>query len=954
MKRICNLVIVVALLLSVIPAGAMASGMGNGEYAPDWSVTLEGDITVIKPDDYGAMWYVGTDTGRFYHLDSYGNEICYDNVIPHPGVAVSSLVVGDDSIAVCYADGTAYFIDHGTGAVWQSYNSTGWMYDVTLTSPAGGDWYVIASYTGITDKCYITRIDENRVFTSCIGPGLLHGTISASDTALIGALSGSPSTLVSIPVSSLNIACKPYNVAGIPISSLPAYPTLSAYQGYAIVEYTPGTGTAMQHVQVHRSAGTNTYSGNTWHLYLPNIRADYGDIRFYQGDTMCTYYANNPDGGSIDMWVDVDNTANNLVILYGHAGVSPGWLSGFIQDIDSMDYFTVYKRAEGTASMSNGVLTLTGSGAHWGVGASTTFKVSKDKPFSLSFDYSKPSGYNNDLQHRLVVYICDSATVSRDTQYYYTPTGAGQQRIFNNKLVSGSYTPHTIRYYGNGEISINNAAPVSIVGLIGENAEWVTLPDEFNIEFQNHDYSAYPGYFKNIRVEVLPFTETDALSVISTFESEKPVQHNKVVSGTITKTRLTSTHAAVQTSNRLYLQKLTAAGSFYVITDMLERVGTANGLDITDDGTVIIEGRGNSVDIFQHDGTRVGTYNAGLSISDTHISEKNGLYALASSRDTKYYIFSKDESSMWYLLYTSPTGDGITASALSAYGDYFVIARGSTLSVYPITQKEVVEGTITLRIFDRSHPYADSIVAVQRRDSQGVWGSSETFETDGYGTVVISAEYGKLIKIIVGQDIYQTTLIPTPAQAEYVIYIPTDLPLRAGANYRSWYDSVSSRLYYSYFDTRGKTHVATFEIIRNSDNEVVHAETFTLMSGDTGTHTGYYQIPGGYTNTSYRVHLTATGSPSFTNTWHQWISGESGVASLPVELSDTLKIGIFMVLLLFVGGIFSYFSGPHGAVVVSLMAAMLVFWGWLPISPAVVVLCVVWAFLGLLGRTSVG
>jgi len=114
----------------------------------------------------------------------------------------------------------------------------------------------------------------------------------------------------------------------------------------------------------------------------------------------------------------------------------------------------------------------------------------------------------------------------------------------------------------------------------------------------------------------------------------------------------------------------------------------------------------------------------------------------------------------------------------------------------------------------------------------------------------------------------------------------------------------------------GKTHVVEFEVIRNSDNTIVKTETFTIPSGDTSMYTGYYQIPAGFTNTSYRIHLTATGSPSFSNTWHQWISGESGVASLPVELSDTLKTGVFMVLLLFIGGIFSYFSGPHGAVVV--------------------------------------
>jgi hypothetical protein len=370
----------------------------------------------------------------------------------------------------------------------------------------------------------------------------------------------------------------------------------------------------------------------------------------------------------------------------------------------------------------------------------------------------------------------------------------------------------------------------------------------------------------------------------------------------------------------------------------------------------VIEGRGPTTDIFRHDATRVGTYDAGGTVNGVSISRGNGLYALSISQDGKWYLFSKDESSMWYLLYSSPVGTVYSGCALTPYGISFGLWDDITLYVYPTEPGTATtpDGYLSLYITKNSKPYGSVSVNVEQDTGGRVWGEPSLHITDTDGVVVVPVMWGRSLRVTVGANEHAEILTPRPSQLEYIIKVPSDVPLRTGANFRSWYDSALQRIHYSYFDTRGKTHVVEFEVIRNSDNTIVKTETFTIPSGDTSMYTGYYQIPAGFTNTSYRIHLTATGSPSFSNTWHQWISGESGVASLPVELSDTLKIGMFMVLLLFIGGIFSYFSGPHGAVVVSLVAAMLVFWGWLPISPAVVVLCVVWAFLGLLGRTSVG
>ncbi len=413
-------------------------------------------------------------------------------------------------------------------------------------------------------------------------------------------------------------------------------------------------------------------------------------------------------------------------------------------------------------------------------------------------------------------------------------------------------------------------------------------------------------------------------------------------------------HVGIQTTDSTYILKILLNGDLQESMHVPGLSDNPISFDISNDGVVITDGRGPTIDIYRYDGLRTGTYDTGGLVLDTYLSRANGLYALATSSDSKFYVFSKDESSMWYLLFSSLTGDGITASYLTDYADYISVARGNSLAVYTLRPAAVEEkGSVTLRIYERSNPYADAGITIQR-STDNVWTDTEHYTTDAGGTVVIQAVYGERINVIVGDNLYSQTIIPTLSQPEYIIQIPIEEPLRSGANYKSWYDSATGRIYYTFEDKRGKTSKVIFSIIRSSDGATVHTMEYILTPDDTSTYTGFYDIPVTERDTSYRVQMTVSGSPSFTNTWHQWIKDSSGVASLPVELTDGMKTGIFMLVILFAAGIFSYFSGPHGAVVVSLMAGVFVFWGWLPLSPATVGLCIVWSFLGLLGRSSVG
>jgi hypothetical protein len=264
---------------------------------------------------------------------------------------------------------------------------------------------------------------------------------------------------------------------------------------------------------------------------------------------------------------------------------------------------------------------------------------------------------------------------------------------------------------------------------------------------------------------------------------------------------------------------------------------------------------------------------------------------------------------------------------------------------FRLTEEEIT-GSIRVTVFKDNIPYRDATIYAERSDGNGEFGPPLPYITDSYGAVTIPTNWGNRLRITADDETRE--IIATPTQLEYVIRIKGPVPLRTGAQYSSTYDDLTQRIYLDYDDTRDKTHHVTYKIIRAADNTEVFNQSYT--DADLPLHV-YYQIPAGWTNTSYRVHLTASGSPSFTNTWSQWV-GTAGIAELPGELDKFARMGIALFLILFLAGLFSYYTGPQGAVVVSLFTGALVLWGWLPLPPAVVALAIIWAFLGLLGRTS--
>jgi len=423
----------------------------------------------------------------------------------------------------------------------------------------------------------------------------------------------------------------------------------------------------------------------------------------------------------------------------------------------------------------------------------------------------------------------------------------------------------------------------------------------------------------------------------------------KTYSGTITHITRTEvgTRFAVSTASNLYLQQTDGAAFGDTVT-LGPRAGTPYVLTLAHEGAFIVEGRNNLIDIFRTDGAQVGTYTAGGPVRYVDVAQANGLYAAGGSDDGKYYVFSKDVSSSWYLLHASDSASPVTALTMSWRGEIVLIGRsnGRLVAFQPGVEEDEYPGTIRLTVYKDALPYAGAQIALEHGGTDQTWDAPTIIQTDDYGTASIPVQWGEYVRVTVGDGELQRVILPASSQTDYILRIKGPDPLRTGAQYSSGYDPATQRIYLHYDDTRERTHLVVYTITRSTDNTVVFQKEYTTLPVD-----DYYQIPAGWTNSSYRVQLTASGSPSFTNTWSQWV-GADGVAKLPADLDSYAKMGIAFFLILFVAGLFSYISGPQGAVVVTLFAGALVLWGWLPLSPTIVALCIVWAFLGLLGRTS--
>ncbi len=930
--------LLVALLLLAAPVAA-------GEV---WEKQIGSSITAVATDERGDLIFVGTEGGMVYCYNSAGSVVWSQTL---GGEVVALEVDGAaDYLLVEIGDGTRIESrDPETGAYrWdQPSNSPR---HITLSQAEG-----ISANTLAGDTLRLRDGDGNA--WSHISIGTTTDLAISGDASWVVSSSGSDLKLYALSVPEAD----EWLLSGTwaPYHNRAAHTIVGSTDG-ALTNYP---------VEITVIRGTGTSSGST--LYAPECRADFADIRFTAADgvTQIPYYLESVVGSTATFLVNVPSNpaspgTTTIYVYWANPAATTTTsdpdagrytLDDFSGTSLNTDIWETFGNA--TITVADGKLTITGDNIGYsGVRSKSTYNtgvvevnamvegdLGSQGAFWIGFfgDGQVP----NSVATELDVTLNRAAFTSWDMpQQLHGSTADGSARA--NYLFGGR-----LWGYNDYRVEWNGASAVMQAGAYGEQTLASAPTTNCTIMLAIGDTSpAYGGVTMIVdEVTIVSSANTPALpGAWGPVESIVTHLDTKTLGGTITNIDAPETGdwVAVSTTTKTYIIEITDSGFGAVYS--ADRTGTPYDLAVADGGSFVIEGRNILADIFRIDGVQVGTYTTGGAVQHVAIAQKNGLYAAAGSDDGKYYVFSKDASSSWYLLLASDTYDPVTALAMSWRGELLIVGRADgRLTAFQVSEQDAT-GAIRVTIYKDNIPYATAPLRIEDGGTDQSWGAPTTLTTDDYGIVSIPVSWGNYIRITVGDDELTRVLIATPSQTEYVLRITGPDPLRTGAQYSSGYDPDTQRIYLHYADPREKTHRVVYTIVRAADNAVVFEREYT--DADLPL-TDYYQIPAGWTNTSYRIHLTASGSPSFTNTWSQWV-GVDGVAKLPAVLDNYMKMGICFFLLLFVAGLFSYLTGPQGAVVVSMLAGALVLWGWLPLPPTIIALCIVWAFLGLLGRTS--
>lgn len=968
---------------SMILLFILISLIGTATAAVEWERNIGTGITASAISETGDYVYIGTDTGTVYCYDAAGSPIWNTSVVtPYGAVPISDICLSDDGLYLLLSTGAAgkrVEVRDGLTGVLSWYNQS-------AESPAG----ISISSTG--GRVAVTYPDSNETVVWNVSTNISTTYTDDSPTHIVMHPSGGW-IAYSHSGNAITLRSPRENVPGFS-----AYGT--TYSGVTSIAYTGG---GLQVVHIHRGTGTDysetTDTGTIWHIHIGSggCKADYSDIRFVNNaGTDVAHYLTPGYTSGVGVFEVLLPVSSQVHIWYGNADATGAGVASSSLSVTTFTANGTYTAPTGITQAEVLVVAGGGGGGHYNVEGSalggggggggagglinTVVPVSSPRVVTVGVGGAATYPGTNSSFGDLVAIgggaggYGGQGSTSASSGGNGHPGGSGGSGGGGGGGGIGYHEPGSGGTGGIGIIGqgydgspgVNADYTYSGAGGAGGGLAYMSSISGITVTYSRGGAGGVPGSNgagggaatdgdpagagADGIVIVKPLSAFGAITSVETRISRQTATYTGTISAITRDT--TGSWIGVQTDTRLYLQRIVSAGAFDDLIDLGVRIGTPYDLAITDGGLVAAEGRANVLNIYNSVGVLIGTYTAGNSVRHVAMSPVNGLYAAAGSDDGKYYLFSKDEASAWYQTFASESSAPISALSMSWRGEGVIVGNSIGHLVYHSQREESgIDGMITLTLFERGHVLANTAITVESGGLSHDWTAVTSYITDSYGRVVIPVMWGHNYRVTVG-DTYHivTAAASTP---EHVIVVPADEPLRTGAQYHSWYDGDTNRIYYTFRDTRGQTSRAMFYIYR-ADGSLVHTSDMYIGHGNTTEHTGFYEIPAEHDVSSYRMRITVTGSPSFSNTWHQWTSGKSGVASLPAELSDTMKIGIFMVLLLFMGGIFSYFSGPHGAVVVSLMAGMLVFWGWLPISPAVVVLCVVWAFLGLLGRTSVG
>ena len=407
----------------------------------------------------------------------------------------------------------------------------------------------------------------------------------------------------------------------------------------------------------------------------------------------------------------------------------------------------------------------------------------------------------------------------------------------------------------------------------------------------------------------------------------------------------------VATANNGYHQYLTPEIATFGTTTTLTPSNTpVTALRISNSAGFSALGGGQILDVFRHDNTQVGTYTTGGDVNNVDISIKNGLWATGGSLDGVVYIFSKEDSSSWYLVYSSESFEPVSAIAMTWRGEYVVAGRiDGTITLYSTsaidgTEEEEDDDTFDIigTCFKDGMRYSGQTVTIYQSETGGTytWVLSSTVITDDLGAFTIEVTQGMSYKYVLNAGEAEIIAVADSSRPYITIMYST-----MGLTYAYEYDAeiIGSNIVVSYTDDAVAKSVK-IEIIDMYTKTIVYSHTFT----DTDTVNINYAIDTDLTRT-YKINFDIVRYNNVAVRGQRIVSTDFEFSiSLP-GVPDTFIINIiFLVFIMLFAGLFSYAHAEKGALALAGVTLILWYTQLITISFVVVAIAFVLALASVL------
>ncbi len=724
-----------------------------------------------------------------------------------------------------------------------------------------------------------------------------------------------------------------------------------------------------QDLVVHRTVGRDYEEEagglKVWHIFIgPRCRADYGDLRFTDrhGRELAYYLWPDYDSSSARFCVRLEgaDAAGGLLVWYGNptaATTSDGdatyiffdhfegtaldttkWTnSGNSGEVTVANGEAVLRAAAISSSLYNRYITSNTSFATVG-DITVEIRAKLDRTNANRWGVNVAAGRSDRSYYGSGEYGASHKYMYTGFAYWYY----GGSSI-SSSVVPTNWVTYQFDIYNNG--TTGNARTTDVVGYTGKSVSFNSFPyvelyiatwDPGNQPKLHVDYAFVRAY------SATPPSLLSAGPLIPVIPVIPP-SATETYTGTIQRIAVaeSGSYIGIQTETRLYLQEISAPATFGATVDLGDRAGTPYDVAIANNGANIIEGRGILADIFRFDGVQVGTYTAGGPVRAVAVAQKNGLYAAAGSDDGKYYIFSKDESSSWYLLHSSDSEEPVTALAMSWRGEIAVIGRADgSVVLYTTTDAPPPDSQMTIYAIKDGQPYIGKPVSVSTADisDPDEWTPLyNNLRTDSDGKIVISTHTGHYYQININNGEKIVVIQASSATPIHSVVFRSPL-IYEKYSYDVQYNPSSQAIEMAYTDNEGPATVS-WSIVRTDTYSEVYSHT---TSGAT-TATATYPIS--EPDISYKVNVKVQrgSGGSIQNMWFITPQNASPLA-LPFW-DENIQNAVFIVFLMILGGVFYYSTGAKGALIVALVAALFRYFSWITVPWFWIIAAAVFAFL---------